>query len=175
MKKIYKYKGQKKYEDLSLILKDKSDYLKNLEKKRNDGIKIIKSQKARLMLENIFKINKFKRNYSCFPFNCGNENEPILFNINKNISQIVNFPFKQKIIKDYSNKKQNNVEIGKLPIIKSYTQIPKSKNIYKVRLNYNINNNRNKYLSKIGKEIINKNKSNHNDIRTGVYNKYKNI
>ena len=175
MKKIYKYKEQKKYEDLSLILKDKSDYLKNLEKRRNDGIKIIKSQKARLMLENIFKINKFNRNYSCFPFNNGNENEPIPFEINKNISQIINFPFKPKIKKDYSNKKQNNVEIGKLPIIKSYSQIPKSKNIYKVRLNYHFNINRNNFLPKTGKEIIDQNKSNHNNIRTIVYNKYKNI
>ena len=127
------------------------------------------------MLENKFKINKFNRNYSCFPFNNGNENEPIPFEINKNISQIINFPFKPKIKKDYSNKKQNNVEIGKLPIIKSYSQIPKSKNIYKVRLNYHFNINRNNFLPKTGKEIIDQNKSNHNNIRTIVYNKYKNI
>ena len=172
MKKIYKYRERKKYEDLSLILNDKSDYLKNLEKKRNDGIKIIKNQKASLMIEDILKINKFNRNYSCFPFNSGNESV-IGFNKNKNISQIVNYPFKPKIIKKFSNKKINTVEIEKLPAINNYSQMPKK--IYKIRYAHNFNNNRNKFLSKAGQDIIGQNDISQSNIKLRHYKSYKNI
>ena len=155
MKKLYKNKEQKKYVNLSLILNDKSEYLKNLEKKRNDGIKIIKSQKAKILIEDIFKLNKFTRNYSCFPFNSCKDNE--FMPLNKNISELINYPFKPKIIEDYTNKKYNNVEIEK-PAIDNYSQIPK--NIYSIKHINNYKNNRNKLLSKAGKEIFAKNYNN---------------
>ena len=161
MKKINKNKEQKKYANLSLILNDKSDYLKNLERKRNDGIKIIKSQKARILIEDIFKLNKFTRNYSCFPFNSCKDND--IMPLNKNLSEFINYPFKPKIIKDYTNKKYNNVEIEKpekseKPVIDNYIQIPK--NIYSIKHINNYRNNRNKLLAKAGKDVFSNNYNN---------------
>ena len=162
MKKLYKNRNQKKYANLRLILNDKSNYLKNLEKKRNDGIQLIKEQKARLLLEDIFKINKFNRNYSCLPFNSGFENE--IIPSNKNLSQIINYPFKPKIIEDYSIKKVSNVEIEKPPSMNNYSQIPK--NIYRVR-NMKLSNSRHKLLAKAGEEIFT------NNLINQGYKKYK--
>ena len=161
MKKKLKIKQHKNYENLSLLLNDKSDYLKNLEKKRNDGLKAIKEQKAKILIEDIFKLNKFRRDYSCFSFNSRTDdnNNPL----NKNISQILKYPVKSKIINNYSNKKVNSVQFG-LPVINNYFQIQK-KNNYSIKYNTK-KKSRYKILENSGQNIIMKNHINNNYIKS---------
>ena len=168
MKKKYKNKLQKKYENLSLILNEKSNYMKNLERKRNDGLKVIKEQKARLLIEDIFKINKFKRNYSFFSFNSKYDNTPI----NNNISQVLVYNVKPKIINNYSYQKINNAQFGKIPNINNYSKISKNNN-HSIRYNYQ--NPRYKILEKSGKNIIMDNNNIKNKFIKNSYYKMKNF
>ncbi len=156
MKKLYKNKSQNKYQNLSWILNDKSDYLKTLEKKRDDGLKIIKNQKASILFEDIFQINKFNRDYSCF--SPVSELEKQYIPLNKNLSQIVRYPLKKKIIKNYSN--QNINQFQDIYFINNYSQIPKKH--YQIK-HINVKNKRNKLLAKAGKEIIFENNFNKNN------------
>ena len=168
MKKLYKNKSQNKYENLSWILNDKTDYLKNLEKKRNDGLKIIRNQKANILFEDIFKLNKFNRDYSCFSSGLKFENQNIA--LNKNLSQIIRYPLKKKIIKNYSNQKIHDFQENYF--INNYSQVPKKH--YQIR-NDNISKKRSKLLAKVSKEIIFKNSLNNNtsdNIKIKLLKKY---
>ena len=151
MKKLHKIKLQKNYGNLSLIFNDKSDYLKNLEKKRNDGLKIINEQKASLVIEDTFKINKFKRNYSCFSYNSGFDKWTIPLKID--VSQILKMPIKHKEIEDYSCKKINNNQICHISLNK---YLEKQKNKFQIRHVNKLNNNNKRYklLMNAGKDII---------------------
>ena len=150
MKKLYIIKLQKNCGNLSLIFNDKSDYLKSLEKKRNDELKIIKEQKASLVIEDTFKINKFKRNYSCFSYNSGFDKWTIPLKID--VSQILKMPIKHKEIENYSCKKINNKQIDNISFNK---YLEKQKNKFQIRHVNKLNNNkRYKLLINAGKDVI---------------------
>ena len=75
------------YKNISEIFNGKSNYLKNLEKRRNEGIKKIKEKKREIFFEDYFYLNKFKRDYSCFPFDNFEENViPVKFHLSQNIN-----------------------------------------------------------------------------------------
>ena len=88
-----------KYKNIGTIFNGKSNYLKNLEKRRNDGILKIKEKKKEIFFEDYFNLKKFKRDYSCFSFDTLQENTiPVKFHISSNI----NIHNHSKIDKDFS-------------------------------------------------------------------------
>ena len=88
-----------KYKNICTIFNGKSNYLKNLEKRRNDGLEKIKEKKKEIFFEDYFNLNKFKRDYSCFSFDTLQENTiPVKFHISQNI----NISNHSKIDKDFS-------------------------------------------------------------------------
>ena len=150
-------KYKKKYEknnftDISSILNDKPDYLRNLEKKRNEGINKIQEQKARLIIDDILKLNKFKRNYSCFSNYYGIDKS--IKPISIDIVQLSKRPNQQRLIESYSKKQMINKRIDNV-ILFSNEYIQK-KSLEKRQINnYNYsNNNRHKLLMNIGKQVI---------------------
>ena len=152
-----KNKYKKKYfSNLSAILNDKPDYLKNLEKKRIDGLKKIKEEKARLIIDDTLKINKFKRNYSCFSHNSMIDKsiKPLTIDI----FQILKKPIKYRIIENYSNKKVITKQVDNILFSNEYIQ---KKNLeIKHSNNFNNINNKNKrykLLMNIGKQVMKKN------------------
>ena len=143
--KIIKYD----YKNISEIFNGKSNYLKNLAKRRNDGIKKIKEKKREIFFDDYFNLNKFKRDYSCFSFDNFEENIfPVKFHISKNI----NIPKHSKIDKNFS---LGDEDFPLKNILKE-----NNKNIYlfpkrKIHINYSKNNLRNrKQLSNVGNQII---------------------
>ena len=150
MKIFYKTKLKKYYENMNMILKGKNNYLKNLDKKKYDGLKIIKEQKSGIIIEDIFKLNKLKRDYSCLSHK---ENEDIPIKIH--FSQVKNnYPLKHTIKKVLSENNMNNIKFAKFPNVKhnNYSKFPKG--ILPIRYTNNLNK-RNK-LANAGKEIIGK-------------------
>ena len=110
------------YKNICTIFKGKSNYLKNLEKRKNDGIKKIKEEKKEIFFEDYFNLNKFRRDYSCFSSENLQENMiPVKFHISQN----VNLHQPMKIDKDFSRisddfplkqlKKNNNNNIYGFP------------------------------------------------------------
>ena len=87
------------YNNISTIFKGKSNYLNNLEKRRNDGMRIIKEKKKEIFFEDYFNLNKFRRDYSCFSSDTLQENvKPVKFHISHNI----NIYSPKKFEKDFS-------------------------------------------------------------------------
>jgi len=166
MKKSHKKKLQKNYSNLSAIFNGKSNYLKNLEKRRNDGIRTIREQKQGIMLDDIFRINKFRRDYSCFPFN-----SPILEDkglpSNIHLSQAIKYYIQPKIEKEYSHNKNasqfNHFEVPRNSDNINNYEFPKSN----LPVNYikNSKYHKNKILENVGKEIITRNHSKSNKNR----------
>ena len=138
------------YKNLSTIFDGKSYYLRNLEKRRNDGIKLINEKKKEIFFDDFFKLNRFKRDYSCFAYDISEENcIPIKIHVSKNIN--VYHPKKQekdfaRIEEDFPFKKiknqNNNIQLGfpkrKIP---NYVKSTSSKR---------------KKLASIGKQVVSK-------------------
>ena len=134
------------------MFNEKSNYLKNLEKRRNDGIRKINEKKRQIFFEDYFNLNKFQRDYSCFSYDTSQENLlPTKFHISENI----NLYHMVKRDKDFSRinddfplkeiKKVNNNNIYLFPTRKS-------------PINYTMNKiNKRKKLARIGSQIISKN------------------
>ena len=128
------------------------NYLKNLEKRRNDGIRKINEKKRQIFFEDYFNLNKFQRDYSCFSYDTSQENLlPTKFHISENI----NLYHMVKRDKDFSRinddfplkkvKKVNNNNIYLFPTRKS-------------PINYTMNKiNKRKKLARVGSQIISKN------------------
>ena len=138
------------YNNISTIFKGKSNYLNNLEKRRNDGMRIIKEKKKEIFFEDYFNLNKFKRDYSCFYSDNLQENPiPVKFHISNNF----NMHWPTKIEKDFSKNKEN-FSLKKIKRLNNnnYTSsFPKRK----FPVNYNKNSiKRRKKLAYIGKQII---------------------
>ena len=153
MKIFYKNRLKKYYENMNEIFKGKNNYLKNLNRKKNDGLKIIKEQKSGIIIEDIFKINKLKRDYSCFSHNSEIDDKNIPIKIK--FSPIKRkYPVEQTIKKVLSNKKMNNIQLEKFPYIKhnNYSKFPKSN----LPIRYTNNLNKRNKLANAGKEIITK-------------------
>ena len=166
MKKSHKKKLQKNYANLSAIFNGKSNYLKNLEKKRNDGLRIIREQKQGIILDDIFRVNKFKRDYSCFPFNSPVLEDKIL-PLNIHLSQAVKYYIQPKIDKEYlPNKNVSQTKHFEIPNnndnINNY-EFPKSN----LPINYvkNSKYHKNKILENVGKQIITRSNSRSNKNR----------
>ena len=157
----YRGKIRRNYEKINLILNGKCDYLKNLKDKRNNSLKILKEKENDIIIEDLLKPNKLKRDYSCFPFNTP---------INDSISPIkihfahdINYPIKKKENKCL-NKKKNlkfNFEDTSIPINNNnYYEFPKSN--LPIRYINNLMFSRNKILVNVGKEILLKRNISHN-------------
>ena len=134
------------YKNICTIFNGKSKYLKNLVKRRNDGIRKINEEKREIFFEDYFNLNKFRRDYSCFSFDTLQEGNivPVKFHISQNI----------KIDKDFSR----NTDDFPLKQIKKEN----NNNIYffpKRKININYNNdtirNRKKFRS-VGNQIVSK-------------------
>ena len=140
------------YKNICTMFNEKSNYLKNLEKRRNDGIRKINEKKRQIFFEDYFNLNKFQRDYSCFSYDTSQENLlPTKFHISENI----NLYHMVKRDKDFSRinddfplkeiKKVNNNNIYLFPTRKS-------------PINYTMNKiNKRKKLAKVGSQIISKN------------------
>ncbi len=140
------------YKNICTMFNEKSNYLKNLEKRRNDGIRKINEKKRQIFFEDYFNLNKFQRDYSCFSYDTSQENLlPTKFHISENI----NLYHMVKRDKDFSRinddfplkniKKTNNNNIYLFPTRKS-------------PINYTMNKiNKRKKLARIGSQIISKN------------------
>ena len=140
------------YNNICTMFNEKSNYLKNLEKRRNDGIRKINEKKRQIFFEDYFNLNKFQRDYSCFSYDTSQENLlPTKFHISENI----NLYHMVKRDKDFSRinddfplkniKKTNNNNIYLFPTRKS-------------PINYTMNKiNKRKKLARIGSQIISKN------------------
>ena len=140
------------YNNICTMFNEKSNYLKNLEKRRNDGIRKINEKKRQIFFEDYFNVNKFQRDYSCFSYDTSQENLlPTKFHISENI----NLYHMVKRDKDFSRinddfplkkvKKVNNNNIYLFPTRKS-------------PINYTMNKiNKRKKLARIGSQIISKN------------------
>ena len=140
------------YNNICTMFNEKSNYLKNLEKRRNDGIRKINEKKRQIFFEDYFNVNKFQRDYSCFSYDTSPENFlPTKFHISENI----NLYHMVKRDKDFSRinddfplkniKKTNNNNIYLFPTRKS-------------PINYTMNKiNKRKKLARIGSQIISKN------------------
>ena len=140
------------YKNICTIFNGKSNYLKNLVKRRNDGIRKINEKKREIFFEDYFNLNKFRRDYSCFSFDTLQEGNivPVKFHISQNI----NMHNHVKIDKDFSR----NTDDFPLKQIKKEN----NNNIYffqKRKININYNNdtikNRKKFRS-VGNQIVSK-------------------
>ena len=150
MKKFYKNTIRRNYENLSLILNGKTNYLRNLTNRRDNGLKIIKEQKTGIIIEDILKVNTIKRDYSCCPINSSTYDEIIPLKVH--FIQDVKYPIKSKIEKENSKKKING-HFEDIPINNNnYYEFPKSN--LPIRFNNNLYNHKNKILANVGKEII---------------------
>ena len=140
---------QDDYKNIYSILNEKSNYLKNLEKRRNDGMQKIQDKKKEIFFEDYFNLNKFKRNYSCFSSETLQENTiPVKFHISQNIK--IYSP--KKIEKDFSTLNED-IPLKRIKILnkENYYDFPKRK------IFFNNNINKRKKLENIGREIISKN------------------
>ena len=148
MKKT-KYAIKDDYKNICSILNEKSNYLQNLGKRRNDIFLKIKEKKKEIFFEDYFNLNKFKRNYSCFSSETLQENTiPVKFHISQNIK--IYSP--KKIEKDFSTLNED-IPLKRIKILnkENYYDFPKRK------IFFNNNINKRKKLENIGREIISKN------------------
>ena len=154
--KLYKNRHQKTYENLRKILNGKSNYLKNLDKKKNDGLDSIKEKRIGIIIEEILELNKYKRDYSHFSSNNSSRAKDKITPVKIHFSHAIKYPIKKNLEKSYSNKK-HNIKFGKLPFLKNnnYSEFPKSN--LPIRFIHSIDNI-NK-LAHAGKLIITKNQS----------------
>ena len=151
MKIFYRNKLKKDYENISKIFNGKTTFLQKLPKIKNDGLKIIKDQQTGIIIENILKINDFKRDYSYFSSNSRFKVKKLPLKIH--FSNGVNYPIEERIKKSYSYCKTKRPEFGKLPILNNIKfQFESPKNRIPIKFAYNIFN-RNK-LSFNGKNNI---------------------
>ena len=141
---------QDEYKNIYSILNEKSNYLKNLEKRRNDGMEKIKEKKKEIFFEDYFNLNKFRRDYSCFSSDTLQENtKPVKFHISHNI----NIHSPKKFEKDFLI---INEDFPLKRIRKANSKITLDFPKRKIYFN-NINLKKRKKLENIGREIISKN------------------
>ena len=149
--------SKKRKNDLILIKPiKKSNYLKNLEKQRYEGLKIIEEEKAGILVDKILRRDKMNRDYSVF-------------------SRYNFFDFGKKNILIENNDKKSGS-------IKYYSKNNKNQKVNKINSSSNFKNNyitlnngsketfitrsidKNKFLSTIGNDIVNtKNLSENNN------------
>ena len=140
---------QDDYKNIYSILNEKSNYLKNLEKRRNDGMQKIQDKKKEIFFEDYFNLNKFKRNYSCFSSDTLQETIiPVKFHISQNI----NIYSPKKFEKDFSIIHEDFPLKRIEKTTNGYTLDYPKRQIYFIK-----NIKRRKKVENIGKEIVSKN------------------
>ena len=157
---------KKKKNDLILIKPiKKSNYLKNLEKQRYEGLKLIEEEKADILVDKILRRDRINRDYSVFSrynfLDFGKKN--IL--IDNNEKKIGNIKYYSK-----NNKNQKTNKIN------SSSNFSKNNNI-------NLNNmsketfitrsiDKNRFLSNIGNDIVNTKNISENNKKLRYKKKY---
>ena len=117
---------KRKNELINLKPIKKSNYLKNLEKQRYEGLKLIENEKAGILIDKILRRETIYRDYSIFNSHG---------NINEKFSTVENHKRKNRNFNNYNFNKNNN-----------------SQKKYKI---YNNNNSKNnKVINKISKETF---------------------
>ena len=142
------------YKNICTIFNGKSNYLNNLEKRRNDGIRKINEKRKELFFEEYLNFNKFKRDYSCFSFENLQDN-PV--QVKFHISHNFNMHWPMKIEKDFTRNKEDfslkKIKSSNNNNNYSSSSFPKRKfpvNYYKNTIK------KRKKLAYIGKQIISK-------------------
>ena len=157
---------KKKKNDLILIKPiKKSNYLKNLEKQRYEGLKLIEEEKADILVDKILRRDRINRDYSVFSrynfLDFGKKNI-LIDNNGKKIGNI-----------KYYSKNNKNQKINK---INSSSNFSKNNNI-------NLNNmsketfitrsiDKNRFLSNIGNDIVNTKNISENNTKLRYKKKY---
>ena len=157
---------KKKKNDLILIKPiKKSNYLKNLEKQRYEGLKLIEEEKADILVDKILRRDRINRDYSVFSrynfLDFGKKNI-LIDNNGKKIGNI-----------KYYSKNNKNQKINK---INSSSNFSKNNNI-------NLNNmsketfitrsiDKNRFLSNIGNDIVNTKNISENNKKLRYKKKY---
>ena len=157
---------KKKKNDLILIKPiKKSNYLKNLEKQRYEGLKLIEEEKADILVDKILRRDRINRDYSVFSrynfLDFGKKNI-LIDNNEKKIGNI-----------KYYSKNNKNQKINK---INSSSNFSKNNNI-------NLNNmsketfitrsiDKNRFLSNIGNDIVNTKNISENNKKLRYKKKY---
>ena len=126
----------------------RSNYLKNLEKQRCEGLKYIEEEKANILIDKILKKGTIFRDYSIFSKNTNNNNIKSINNIKKDnyITNYNSYNFKNKM--------------QKKKIIHYSTDIHKNNNVLNTMSKETFitrNLGRKNFLSIIGDDIINSN------------------
>ena len=156
---------KKRKNDLILIKPiKKSNYLKNLEKQRYEGLKLIEEEKADILVDKILRRDKMNRDYSVF-------------------SRYNFFDFGKKNILIENNDKKSGS-------IKYYSKNNKNQKVNKINSSSNFKNNyitlnngsketfitrsidKNKFLSTIGNDIVNTKKISENNNKFRYKKKY---
>ena len=163
---MFFYSLKKKKNDLILIKPiKKSNYLKNLEKQRYEGLKLIEEEKADILVDKILRRDRINRDYSVFSrynfLDFGKKNI-LIDNNEKKIGNI-----------KYYSKNNKNQKINK---INSSSNFSKNNNI-------NLNNmsketfitrsiDKNRFLSNIGNDIVNTKNISENNKKLRYKKKY---
>jgi len=149
---------KKRKNDLILIKPiKKSNYLKNLEKQRYEGLKLIEEEKADILVDKILRRDRINRDYSVFSrYN--------FLDFGKNNVLIENNERKGGNIKNYSknNKNQNINKINSSSNFSKNNHITLNNMSKETFITRSID--KNKFLSTIGNDIVNtKNKTENNN------------
>ena len=140
---------KKRKNDLILIKPiKKSNYLKNLEKQRYEGLKLIEEEKADILVDKILRRDRINRDYSVFSrYN--------FLDFGKNNILIENNERKGGNIKNYSknNKNQNINKINSSSNFSKNNHITLNNMSKETFITRSID--KNKFLSTIGNDIVN--------------------
>ena len=145
MKIFFSYKLKKNYDDLCLIFKGKSNYHQNLILRKENEIKKINEQKREILTEELFKYNKYQRNFSCSCIN--SKNEAKINPIKLHFSNFVNFPLKTRNLQN----DEKNIQFEDLIVVNN-NYLKENKNL--INSDNSMKNRKNERLSKIGENII---------------------
>ena len=157
---------KKKKNDLILVKPiKKSNYLKNLEKQRYEGLKLIEEEKADILVDKILRRDKINRDYSVFSrynfLDFGKKN--IL--IENNEKKIGNIKYYSK-----DNKKQKVNKINSSSNFSKNNHITLNNMSKETFITRNID--KNKFLSTIGNDIVNTKNISENNKKLRYKKKY---
>ena len=96
-----------KSNDFKKYINKKSDYLKNLEKRKNKSLRILNKTKMQLLKQKLQKLNHIERNYKIFSIKEGNKlpiNDSYKFHYTPNIKQIFLSPEEAENSERYKKK-----------------------------------------------------------------------
>ena len=149
------------------FLHEKSDYLKNLERRKNKSFRILNKTKIELIKQKIQKLNSIERNYKIFSKNDANKipiNKSSKFYLAPNIKQILLTNEESEFYERYKKKDFNIDTFSLIYKTTNSTDYPQ-RVFYKTKLNENIKNNK-----KDNPNTKNNNKSSFGSFLTSIGN-----